>query len=93
MLNFFFKPIQCYASMLNFNVGKLKPSKKSEYLESTTKSLRYFLLQLSGQVIFCVCLSFPDCNMQVVHSNLIAMLSSAKSCKVFGGEGDVALVR
>lgn len=63
VLSFFFKPLHCYASMLNFNVSKLKPNKKPEYLESTTKSLRYFLLQLSGQVIFCVCLSLPNFNM------------------------------
>lgn len=63
MLNFFLKPIDCYANTLNFNVSKLKPNKNSEYLESTTKSLGYFLLQMSGQVIFCVCLSFPNLNM------------------------------
>lgn len=62
VLNFFLNPIHCYASMLNVNVSKLKPNKKTEYLESTTKSLGYFLLQLSGQVIFCVCLSFPNFN-------------------------------
>lgn len=57
------QPIHSCAIMLNFNVSKVKPNKTSEYLESTTKSLGYFLLQLSGQVVFCVCLSFPNLNM------------------------------